>query len=100
MAVADLLDLETEVQQIEQGLQQLEQIPTGTDAFGATPFADPFQDSFVGNVCFLCIFFFRKTCLLPSDRIIHPCYFEAGDSSRTAIYKPSSGFIDERIERK
>ncbi|RCN46632.1 hypothetical protein ANCCAN_07368 [Ancylostoma caninum] len=50
VAVADLLDLETEVQQIQQGLQQLEQIPTGTDAFGATPFADPFQDSFVGNV--------------------------------------------------
>ncbi|KHJ92016.1 hypothetical protein OESDEN_08104 [Oesophagostomum dentatum] len=49
VAVADLLDLETEVQQIEQGLQQLEQIPTGTDAFGATPFADPFQDSFAGN---------------------------------------------------
>ncbi|VDN21598.1 unnamed protein product [Cylicostephanus goldi] len=50
VAVADLLDLETEVQQIEQGLQQLEQIPTGTDAFGATPFADPFQDSFVASV--------------------------------------------------
>ncbi|ETN74637.1 phosphotyrosine interaction domain protein [Necator americanus] len=49
VAVADLLDLETEVQQIQQGLQQLEQIPTGTDAFGSTPFADPFQDSFVGN---------------------------------------------------
>ncbi|KAJ1366981.1 hypothetical protein KIN20_027808 [Parelaphostrongylus tenuis] len=49
VAVADLLDLETEVQQIEQGLQQLEQIPTFRDAFGATPFADPFQDSFVSN---------------------------------------------------
>uniref|UniRef100_A0A0K0D6I8 PICAL protein n=1 Tax=Angiostrongylus cantonensis TaxID=6313 RepID=A0A0K0D6I8_ANGCA len=46
VAVADLLDLETEVQQIEQGLHQLEQIPTFTDAFGATPFADPFQDNF------------------------------------------------------
>ncbi|KAK5973591.1 hypothetical protein GCK32_011078 [Trichostrongylus colubriformis] len=45
VAVADLLDLETEVQQIEQGLHQLEQIPTNTDAFGATPFADPFQDN-------------------------------------------------------
>ncbi|VDL83012.1 unnamed protein product [Nippostrongylus brasiliensis] len=50
VAVADLLDLETEVQQIEQGLHQLEQIPTNTDAFGATPFADPFQDSFASNV--------------------------------------------------
>ncbi|KAE9417721.1 hypothetical protein Angca_009918, partial [Angiostrongylus cantonensis] len=49
VAVADLLDLETEVQQIEQGLHQLEQIPTFTDAFGATPFADPFQDNFAGN---------------------------------------------------
>lgn len=50
VAVADLLDLETEVQQIERGLHQLEQIPTNTDAFGATPFADPFQDSFASNV--------------------------------------------------
>ncbi|VDO75201.1 unnamed protein product [Haemonchus placei] len=51
VAVADLLDLETEVQQIEQGLHQLEQIPTNTDAFGATPFADPFQDnSFASSV--------------------------------------------------
>ncbi|KAK6028308.1 hypothetical protein OSTOST_05647 [Ostertagia ostertagi] len=50
VAVADLLDLETEVQQIEQGLHQLEQIPTNTDAFGATPFADPFQDSLTNNV--------------------------------------------------
>lgn len=50
VAVADLLDLETEVQQIERGLHQLEQIPTNTDVFGATPFADPFQDSFVNNV--------------------------------------------------
>ncbi|KJH50386.1 phosphotyrosine interaction domain protein [Dictyocaulus viviparus] len=49
VAVADLLDLETEVQQIEQGLHQLEQIPTNTDVFGATPFADPFQDNFTNN---------------------------------------------------
>ncbi|CAB3403983.1 unnamed protein product [Caenorhabditis bovis] len=46
VAVADLLDLETELQQIEQGVQQLANVPTSTDAFGATPFGDPFADSF------------------------------------------------------
>ncbi|CAI4230849.1 unnamed protein product [Auanema sp. JU1783] len=46
-AVADLLDLETELHNIEQGVQQLQQIPT--DPFGSKPFNDPFTDSFASN---------------------------------------------------
>uniref|UniRef100_A0A8R1DJM6 PID domain-containing protein n=1 Tax=Caenorhabditis japonica TaxID=281687 RepID=A0A8R1DJM6_CAEJA len=46
VAVADLLDLESELQQIEQGVQQLSTLPTNFDAFGASPFGDPFADSF------------------------------------------------------
>ncbi|CAD6198411.1 unnamed protein product [Caenorhabditis auriculariae] len=49
VAVADLLDLESELQQIEQGVQQLSTVPTSTDAFGASPFGDPFADSFASN---------------------------------------------------
>lgn len=46
VAVADLLDLESELHQIEQGVQQLSTVPTNCDAFGASPFGDPFADSF------------------------------------------------------
>ncbi|EGT52355.1 hypothetical protein CAEBREN_28935 [Caenorhabditis brenneri] len=46
VAVADLLDLESELHQIEQGVQQLATVPTNCDAFGASPFGDPFADSF------------------------------------------------------